>query len=67
MIAEEKLELFGVIDGEVNVVLVGKQSRVPCAKRLRCQKQLHEKKFALELPNGTIMLFNLPELKKLIK
>lgn len=66
MIAEEKLELFGVIDGEVNVVFVGNQSRVPCVKRLPCQKQLRENKFALELPNGTIMLFNLPELKKLI-
>ncbi len=67
MIAEEKIELFGVIDGEVNVVFVGNQLPVPYVKRLRCQKQLHEKKFALELPNGTIMLFNLPELKKLIK
>ena len=67
MIAEEKLELFGVIDGEVDVVLFGKQSPVPCVKRLRCQKQFRENKFALELPNGTVILFDIAELKKLIK
>lgn len=67
MIAEEKLELFGVVDSEINVVLVGKQLPIPCVKKLRCQKRIKENRFALELPNGTALLFDIAELKKLIK